>query len=131
MRYGLILVLLFHCGLYAQNGDMMIRIAEVEIDSVDLENYKDILKEEAEASIRLEPGVISIYPMYQTERPNKIRILEIYANKEAYEWHLKTPHFLKYKTSTLEMVKSLELIDMKAIDIETMPQIFQKLNNGQ
>ena len=29
----------------------------------------------------------------------------------AYETHLKTPHFQKYKQGTLEMVKDLELTD--------------------
>jgi quinol monooxygenase YgiN len=107
--------------------DMMIRIAEIEIDSTYLEEYISILKEESEASIRLEPGVISIYPMYQKENPTQIRILEIYKDKEAYEYHLETPHFKHYKATTLEMVKSLKLIDMEAIDEEAMPAIFRKL----
>ncbi|QHT71943.1 antibiotic biosynthesis monooxygenase [Rhodocytophaga rosea] len=106
---------------------MMIRIAEIEIHSTYLEEYTKILQEEAEASLRLEPGVISIFPMYQQENPNQIRILEIYANKEAYKSHLKTPHFQKYKTTTLNMVKSLKLIDMKALDTDTMRNIFSKL----
>lgn len=106
---------------------MMVRIAEIEIDSNYIEKYKAILKEESEASIRLEPGVISIYPMYRKDNPTLIRLLEIYVNREAYESHLKTLHFQKYKTTTLEMVKSLELIDMIPIDAETMPQIFAKL----
>ena len=78
----------------------------------------------------LEPGVISIFPTYQKENPTQVRILEIYANKEAYEKHLKTSHFLEYKTKTLKMVKSLKLVDMEAIDPETMPQIFRKLDNN-
>jgi quinol monooxygenase YgiN len=106
---------------------MIIRISEIEIDSNYLEQYMSILKEESKASVELEPGVISIYPMYQKESPTQIRILEIYANKEAYEQHLKTPHFLKYKTITLKMVKSLRLVDMETIDSQTMPKIFQKL----
>ena len=108
---------------------MMIRISEIEIDSNYLEEYKTILKEESRASVRLEPGVISIYPMYQKENPTQVRILEIYANKEAYELHLITPHFQTYKTTTLKMVKSLKLIDMEAIDAETMPNIFRKLKD--
>ena len=106
---------------------MIIRISEIEIDSNYLEQYMSILKEESKASVELEPGVISIYPMYQKESPTQIRILEIYANKEAYEQHLKTAHFLKYKTITLKMVKSLRLVDMEAIDSQTMLKIFQKL----
>ncbi|MBD0851803.1 putative quinol monooxygenase [Maribacter arenosus] len=108
-------------------GEMMVRIAELEIDPNAINEYLNILKEEAEASVRLEPGVICIYPMYQKENPTQIRLLEIYANKAAYESHLQTSHFKKYKTSTLAMVKDLKLIDMQAIDPESMAIIFNKL----
>ena len=67
--------------------------------------------------------------MYQKENPTRIRILEIYASKAAYEQHLKTPHFQKYKTTTLKMVKSLNLADMEVIDEKTMPLIFKKLKD--
>ncbi|NNL00916.1 MAG: antibiotic biosynthesis monooxygenase [Eudoraea sp.] len=107
---------------------MMVRIAEIEIDSNFVDEYVSILKEESEASVRLEPGVICIYPMFQKEQPAQIRLLEIYASKEAYESHLQTPHFKYYKEATLKMVKDLKLIDMEAIDAETMPKIFRKLN---
>lgn len=109
-------------------NDMMVRISEIEIIPEFLEEYNSILKEEASASIKLEKGVIAIFPMYQKENPTQIRIVEIYANKEAYQFHLQTPHFLKYKTSTLKMVKSLKLIDMESLDKETMSEIFEKIN---
>ena len=123
----LIMTLVGHNAASAQQKEMMVRISEIEIDSHYLEEYKAILKEEAEASVRLEPGVISIFPMYQKESPTQVRILEIYASREAYESHLKSPHFQKYKTTTLKMVNSLKLVDMEAIDAETMTQIFKKL----
>lgn len=137
-KLGLLLVLL-HLSLIvfgqsddalkadADQGKMMVRIAELEIQTDYLDEYLEILKEESEASLRLEPGVICIYPMFQKENPTQIRLLEIYANKEAYESHLKTPHFQKYKTTTAEMVKDLKLIDMEAINPETMLIIFKKL----
>ncbi|NVM76348.1 quinol monooxygenase YgiN [Duganella sp. SG902] len=87
----------------------------------------EILHEEAAASVRLEPGVIAIFPMYQRDDDTEFRILEIYANRQAYEAHLQTPHFQHYKTSTLSMVKSLKLIDMEALDAATMSAIFRKL----
>jgi quinol monooxygenase YgiN len=108
---------------------MMIRLSEIKIDSNYLEEYKAILQEESRASVQLEPGVVSIFPMFEKENPTEIRILEIYASREAYESHFKTPHFQKYKTSTLKMVKSLKLIDMEAIDPETMPEIFRKFQS--
>ena len=122
--------LLFCSSVFAQNNSMMVRMSEIEIDSNYLEQYKAILKEEARASVELEKGVVSIFPMYQKESPTQVRILEIYATKEAYESHLKTPHFQKYKTTTLHMVKSLKLIDMDVLDLETMPQMFRKQKSG-
>ena len=113
------------------SDEMMIRISEIGIDSVYLNEYIRILKVESEASVRIEPGVISIYPMFQKENPTEIRILEIYANKKAYESHLQTPHFKTYKTSTLTMVKSLRLIDMEPIDKNAMPKIFKKLDQPE
>ena len=115
----------------AKKKEMMIRIAEIEIHPANLEEYKAILKEEAEASIRLEPGVISIFPMYQKANPTQVRIVEIYAGREAYESHLKTPHFQKYKTTTLHMVKSLQLTEMEAIDAVTMTKIFGKMETNE
>tara|TARA_R110000751_G_scaffold221898_1_gene324273 strand:+ start:43 stop:474 length:432 start_codon:yes stop_codon:yes gene_type:complete len=136
-KLGLLLVLL-HLSLLgfgqsddalkadADQGKMMVRIAELEIGTDYLDEYLEILKEESEASLRLEAGVICIYPMFQKQNPTQIRLLEIYANKEAYESHLKTPHFEKYKTTTAEMVKDLKLIDMEAIDPESMSMVFKK-----
>jgi len=107
--------------------EMIVRMAELEIDPIYQREYMAILKEEADASMRLEPGVITIFPMYEEDNPTAIRILEIYANEEAYKSHLQTPHFLHYKTATSDMVKSLRLVDMKAIDGESMAAIFSKL----
>lgn len=107
--------------------DMMVRISEIEIVPEYLEQYNIILEKESSESVKIEPGVIAIYPMYQKENPNQIRIVEIYANHAAYQSHLQTPHFQHYKTATLKMVKSLKLIDMNAIDPETMKVIFKKL----
>jgi quinol monooxygenase YgiN len=119
--------ILIICGsLNAQDNGMLVRISEIEIHADSLVSYKAILKEEAEASVRLEPGVISIFPMYQKSDSTQIRILEIYASKEAYQLHIKSPHFLQYKATTLSMVKSLKLIDMTAIDLQTMEKIFAK-----
>ena len=106
---------------------MLVRISEIQIEPSSLSEYNAILKEEAEASVRLEPGVIAIFPMSQKDNPAAVRIVEIYANRDAYEAHLKTPHFQKYKVTTLNMVVSLKLVDMEATDPATMAKIFLKM----
>ncbi len=128
MKYLLAFIIFSFNNVSAQTKDMMIRISEIEVDSTYLKEYNSILQEESRASVQLEAGVIAIYPLYQKENPAQIRILEIYANRKAYEEHLKTPHFQKYKTTTLKMVKSLKLIDMDNIDSQTMAEIFRKMD---
>ncbi|MGO1242856.1 MAG: putative quinol monooxygenase [Sphingobacterium sp.] len=113
--------------LLAQQKEMMIRIAEIEVFPGYIEEYNALLREEAEASVRLERGVFAIFPMRLQDNPALVRIVEIYANQEAYQLHLKTAHFLKYKKGTLKMVKNLKLLDMQAIDSESMSRIFQKI----
>jgi len=93
----------------------MVRIAELEIDPEQLDAYKAILAEEQEASVRLEPGVLMLHSVAIADNPTQIRLLEIYASRDAYEAHLKAPHFIKYKTSTEKMVKSLRLVETTPI----------------
>lgn len=89
----------------------MVRLARLIIDSAQLNSYNAFLREEIESSLRLETGVKSLYAVAEKNNPTHITILEIYADTFAYQSHIQTPHFLKYKTRTKEMVKSLELIE--------------------
>jgi len=94
-----------------QPRNPMVRLAKLVVDSTHLENYNDLLKEEIEASVRLEPGVLTLYAVAEKKDSTHITILEIYADTVAYQAHLLTPHFIKYKNETKDMVKSLELIE--------------------
>ena len=102
-------------NLSAQQNNPLVRLAKLQIDSAQLEKYKAALKEEIETSLRVEPGVLTLYAVSERNNPTHITILEIYADSNAYKSHIQTPHFLKYKTSTKEMVKSLELVETDPI----------------
>ena len=106
--------------------NMIVRIAEIEVFPQYLEEYLAFANEVDRLSIEREPGVICLFPMQSAEDSTKIRILEIYASEEAYQQHLKTDYFLKYKQGTLHMVKDLKLPTMKPLDPETMQLIFKK-----
>lgn len=88
-----------------------VRLSKITVDPARVTEYKALLKEEIEASMRLEPGVLTLYAVTEKERPEIVTILEIYADEAAYRHHIGTPHFQKYKQGTLDMVQSLELID--------------------
>lgn len=89
------------------------RIARITVDSAQLDAYYVLLKEQMNAAIRLEPGVLS-YTMYADKAdPTKLTLIEEYASNEAYLAHREAPHFKKYKAASKDMVKSLELSEVK------------------
>ena len=97
--------------LHAQASEQKVRLARLVIDSAQLDSYRALLREEIEASVRLEPGVLTLYAVAEKNNPTHITILEIYADESAYKAHLLTPHFLKYKSGTKNMVTALELVE--------------------
>ena len=109
-----------------ESKTMVVRIAEIEVHPQYLKEYLQAARNVGAESVKKESGVICIFPNQMTEDENKIRIVEIYRNKEAYEHHLKTEHFKTYKQGTLHMVKSLNLVDLSPLDKEAMPLIFTK-----
>lgn len=93
------------------NRNNMVRLSRITVNPEYLEEYNAYLKEEIEASMRIETGVLTLYAVSEKEMPNKITILEIYADTDAYKKHIQTPHFQKYKQGTINMVQELELLD--------------------
>ena len=113
------MILFSSAHVSGQQSGLVVRIAKLQIDSTQLENYKAALKEHAETAVRVEPGVLTLYAVYEKNKPTHVTVFEIYASQEAYQAHLKTAHFIKYKTSTKDMVTSLELVETVPIALET------------
>ena len=106
------ILLIAFCGsAMAQDKTQKVRLAKIVVDSAQLDHYRAILKEEIEASVKLEPGVLTLYAVSEKDNPTHITILEIYADEDAYKAHLLTPHFIKYKNGTKDMVKALTLAE--------------------
>ena len=99
----------------------IVRIAQLEIDPEQLQAYLGLLKEEIEASIRLEPGVLMLHATARKDAPHRVQLLEVYASRAAYEAHIASPHFLRYKAGTIAMVRALELVEVDPILLAAKP----------
>jgi quinol monooxygenase YgiN len=97
----------------------VVRLAELEIDPAQLAPYLAALREEVEASIRVEPGVLTLYSVQVKGTPWRVRLFEMYADSNAYNAHIASPHFQKYKTSTAAMVQSLVLLETDPVLLGT------------
>jgi quinol monooxygenase YgiN len=93
----------------------MYRIAKIKVDATQLEQYRSALREQMNAAIKLEPGVLSYTAIADKKDATSITILEVYADIEAYHSHIQTTHFKKYKETVKDMVLSLELIDTELV----------------
>jgi quinol monooxygenase YgiN len=98
-----------------------VRVAEIEIDPSQIERYRAAAKEQIEAAVRLEPGVLALYSVADKQNPSQVFVFEMYADVDAYKSHLGTAHFQKYKTTTQDMVRSLKLRDTVPILLGSKP----------
>ena len=104
------------CAKLPMSVDGIIRLSKVEVDPAYLDEYMKFATEVGEISLRTEPGVLTMYALQEKDRPNIITILETYASQDAYESHINSAHFQKYKQGTLHMVKDLQLLDQKELN---------------
>ena len=87
-----------------------VQVAEIDIDPLQLEAYQAAVREHIETSIRVEPGVLVLYAVFEQGNPVHVKVFEIYRDTDAYKSHLESVHFKKYKATTEKMVKSLTLV---------------------
>jgi quinol monooxygenase YgiN len=118
-----ILTVMLNTKLMAQEKNQMVRLAKIKVDPLQLEKYNAALKEQMTTAVRMEPGVLTYYAVADKSDPSSITILEIYADTAAYISHIATNHFKKYKENVKDMVKSLELVDVKLISVAKKPNM--------
>jgi quinol monooxygenase YgiN len=127
MKEKLSCILILVVGIFvnskamAQQHKQMVRIAKIQVDPAKLDSYNAALKEQMNTAVRVEPGVLTYYAVADKDNTANITILEIYADTAAYQAHIQTPHFKKYKATVEHMVKHLELVDVSIIGVAKKP----------
>lgn len=104
------------CDKLPMAADGIVRLSKIEIDPKYLDEYLKYAAEVGEVSLRTEPGVLTMYAVQEKDNPCNITILETYATQEAYQSHIASAHFQKYKQGTLHMVRYLVLSDQNVIN---------------
>lgn len=104
------------CAKQTMADDGIVRLSKIEVYPQHLNEYMKFAGEVGEISLCTEPGVLTMYAVQDKENPTLVTILETYATKEAYEKHIASKHFQKYKQGTLHMVKSLQLCDQTPLN---------------
>jgi quinol monooxygenase YgiN len=77
--------------------EQYVQMAEIEVDPVQLGAFRAAVREQIDSAIRKEAGVMVLYAVSEKDNPAKVKVFEIYRNRAAYESHLASDHFKKYK----------------------------------
>jgi quinol monooxygenase YgiN len=92
-----------------------VQVAEIEVDPAQLDTYRAAVREQIDAAIQKEPGVLVLYAVSEKDEPYRVKVFEIYRDRKAYEAHLESDHFRKYKAAVAKMVTSLKLMQATPI----------------
>ena len=104
------------CAKQSMTADGIVRLSKIEVYPQYLDEYMQYAVEVGEISLRTEPGVLTMYAVSDKENPCLVTILETYVSQAAYQSHVASAHFQKYKQGTLHMVKSLQLCDQTPLN---------------
>ena len=113
-----------------QIGGRVIRIAQLEIDPAQLAAYQVAVREEISDSVKLEPGVISIYSVAEIDHPNRLHFFEIYVSDAAYKSHIASAHFKKYAAATESMILSKRLIATRPVHLSPDPVVRHAIDSN-
>lgn len=101
----------------AQAEVTSVRIAHLQIKNDQLAAFIEAVKEEMEAALRIEPGVVAIYAVADKNDPTKMTFFEMYADENAYQIHRNTPHFQKYFHTTKDMIVDRVLVEAVPVEL--------------
>lgn len=92
-----------------------VRIAQLDVDPQRLAEFNTVLQESVSTSVRVEPGVYTLYAVALKDTPNRFLVFEMYKDEATYNAHRETPHFRKFFEATQTMVTSRTFLDVNPV----------------
>lgn len=92
-----------------------VRIAQLDVDPQRLADFNTVLQESVSTSVRVEPGVYTLYAVALKDTPNRFLVFEMYKDEATYNAHRETPHFRKFFEATQTMVTSRTFLDVEPV----------------
>lgn len=95
-----------------QTPDIKTNFVSVTVKPEHASEFKQIVMEEMEQSVKVENGVLAIYAANDAKQSNKWYFFEVYANEAAFQSHRNTPHFQRYLKEAGGMLADRTLYDI-------------------
>ena len=78
---------------------MYVIIAPIKIKEGYKEQFVEAMLDDAKGSMKNEPGCLRFDVIQDGDDPNQIWLYEVYVDEAAFQAHMKTPHFIKWRDS--------------------------------
>jgi quinol monooxygenase YgiN len=88
-------------------ADGFVVIAEFELQPGSGERFQEFVAVNAASSIRDEPGCRRFDVLLPEGVADRVTLYEIYDDRDAFDAHLRTPHFAAFKQATDPIVLSI------------------------
>lgn len=79
--------------------------------------FLDLIRQNASASVRDEPGCRQFDVCADPTRPAEVFLYEVYDDEAAFEVHKTTPHFISFDAASAPLIQSKQ--------VHTYSQVFQ------
>lgn len=74
-------------------GTLQTRLFKLERDLAQKDWYNEVGETNLTTSIKQEPGTLAMYGTHLPEAPETCYVFEVYADEDAYQEHVASPHF--------------------------------------
>lgn len=81
---------------------MFVILAPIQIKPAHREAFIAEMVEDARMSVENEPGCVRFDVIQDAGDVNRIWVYEVYKDEAAFELHMQTPHFLKWKNAVAD-----------------------------
>jgi quinol monooxygenase YgiN len=112
------------CPALAQQATLpYVRWAELEVNADDVNAALAAARENTSLTMANEPGVLAFHSAMEKGNPGRMRVLEVYANAEAYRTHLESPHFQKFARDVQPLLRSRAVYEAVPIFLGAKPEL--------
>lgn len=131
--FKVVVALWFACGL-AQAGEgsvtgsstaspAYVRWSELEVDPARMDRFVELGHQNVRETRRLESGVLAFYWAGDKDQPGRVRVLEAYADEDAYKAHLASAHYLAFRDASRPLLKGYALFEAVPVVLGAKPQL--------
>jgi autoinducer 2-degrading protein len=76
---------------------MYVLVVTIDIKPGFRERFVEAMLEDARGSLASEPGCVRFDVIQDEKQPNRIYLYEVYRDRAAFDHHMTTPHFIRWR----------------------------------